>query len=124
MYFSIPQVKSRDLLTLDPAKGERAMLVKDYHGDWGLCVAKWEGFRKGVPGIPGRLKHPIAPHPVYTVLHTLCSCISWFISHKFCPSVHFCITSTALLYQWCRHSYQAFSSITFLSPFLSFCCPT
>jgi len=28
------------------------MLIKDHHGDWGLCTAVWLGMSRGVPGIP------------------------------------------------------------------------
>ena len=40
---------------LDPNAGERALLLKDYYGDWGILIGKWEGFRKGKPGTPGKL---------------------------------------------------------------------
>jgi len=40
-------------IMLDSKKGERAMLIKDNNGDWGMCVGGWEGVTKGVPGIPG-----------------------------------------------------------------------
>jgi hypothetical protein len=30
------------------------MLIKDYYGDWGILIAKWEGFKKGVPGTAGK----------------------------------------------------------------------
>ena len=39
--------------TLDPVAGDRAFLLKDHQGDWGIAVGRWEGFRKGVPGTPG-----------------------------------------------------------------------
>ena len=38
---------------LEQEQGERALLLKDYHGDWGILIGKWEGFRKGMPGTPG-----------------------------------------------------------------------
>ena len=41
-------------LTLNPRAGERAVLIKNHAGDWGLVTGKWTGFRKGVPGIKGR----------------------------------------------------------------------
>ena len=39
--------------TLNMKDGERALLVKDYYGDWGVIIGKWLGYRKGVPGKPG-----------------------------------------------------------------------
>ena len=39
--------------TLNVAEGERAMLIKDYHGDWGIIIGKWVGYRKGVAGKAG-----------------------------------------------------------------------
>jgi hypothetical protein len=40
--------------TINFSEGERAMIVKDYFGDWGIIIGKWAEFRKGVPGKPGR----------------------------------------------------------------------
>ena len=41
---------------LNSADGERALLIKDSVGDWGIVHGKWLGFRKGVPGKPGTLE--------------------------------------------------------------------
>ena len=35
----------------------RAMIIKDDHGDWGICAAAWKGMTSGVPGVPGRPGH-------------------------------------------------------------------
>lgn len=35
---------------LDVSAGERAMIIKDNLGDWGIVVGGWVGFRKGIPG--------------------------------------------------------------------------
>ena len=43
-------------MTLDPKKGERAVVIKNDNGDWGILVARWDGFRKGIPGKRGNLK--------------------------------------------------------------------
>ena len=37
---------------LDEAGGERAMLIRGCK-DWGICIGKWKGAVKGVPGVPG-----------------------------------------------------------------------
>ena len=29
------------------------MLLKDYYGDWGICLGLWEGYKRGIPGKPG-----------------------------------------------------------------------
>lgn len=36
-------------LTLDPGKGERAMIVKNAAGDWGILKGVWTGYKKGEP---------------------------------------------------------------------------
>jgi hypothetical protein len=41
-------------ITLDFGGGERAMLVKDNMGDFGVVIGKWTGYRKGVSGTPGK----------------------------------------------------------------------
>ena len=38
--------------TLNEAGGERAMLIRGCK-DWGICIGKWKGVAKGVPGVPG-----------------------------------------------------------------------
>ncbi|KAK3600650.1 hypothetical protein CHS0354_031563 [Potamilus streckersoni] len=40
-------------MTLNPRANERAVLIKNARGDWGICLGKWTGFRKGIPGIKG-----------------------------------------------------------------------
>ena len=40
-------------MTLDPKKGERAILIKNGNGDWGILVARWDGYRRGIPGKRG-----------------------------------------------------------------------
>ncbi|XP_045165266.2 uncharacterized protein LOC123529117 isoform X2 [Mercenaria mercenaria] len=36
------QVELRDItMAFDPELGERAMLIRNYEGDWGLCIARW-----------------------------------------------------------------------------------
>jgi len=47
---------------LNSAEGERALLIKDAVGDWGIVHGKWVGFRKGVPGKPGRSPLSLAMH--------------------------------------------------------------
>ena len=42
-------------MTLDPKKGERAVVIKNDKGDWGILVARWDGFRKGIPGKRGNV---------------------------------------------------------------------
>ena len=47
------QVKKPDkCCTLDVQEGERAMLIRGSK-DWGICIGKWQGVVKGVPGVPG-----------------------------------------------------------------------
>ena len=36
-------------MVLDPAKGERAMLIKSSHGDWGIVKGVWSGFKRPKP---------------------------------------------------------------------------
>ena len=42
-------------LTLNPRAGERAILIKNFEGDWGLVTGKWIGFKNGVAGRKGTL---------------------------------------------------------------------
>ena len=42
-------------LTLNPRAGERAILTKNFEGDWGLVTGKWIGFKNGVAGRKGTL---------------------------------------------------------------------
>ena len=47
------QVKKPDkCCTLDVQEGERAILIRGSK-DWGICIGKWQGVVKGVPGVPG-----------------------------------------------------------------------
>ena len=41
-------------VSLNPRAGERAVLIKNNQGDWGIVTGKWTGFRRGVPGIRGK----------------------------------------------------------------------
>lgn len=41
------------LVTLNPRGGERAVLIKNNKGDWGIVTGKWTGFIKGVAGVRG-----------------------------------------------------------------------
>ena len=43
-------------MSLDPTKGERAVLVKGRDGDKFILVGKWTGHRRGIPGIDGNYK--------------------------------------------------------------------
>ena len=43
-------------ICLSRVKKERAMLIKDSDGDWGVCIASWAGLQKGIPGVPGMEK--------------------------------------------------------------------
>ena len=40
-------------MTLDPKKGERAIVIKNNEGDWGILVARWDGMKRGIPGRRG-----------------------------------------------------------------------
>jgi len=51
--------------TLNFSDGERAMIIKDSVGDWGIVVGRWEKFRKGIPGVRGRF------HGSHIVLYLL-----------------------------------------------------
>ena len=52
---------------LNSTKRERAMLIKDSDGDWGICIACWEGLKKGVAGVPGMA------HIVFDLLSIQCT---------------------------------------------------
>lgn len=46
--FYIYQVGSESQgMAFDPELGERAMLVRNHTGDWGVCVAKWQPKSQG-----------------------------------------------------------------------------
>ncbi|XP_045164314.2 uncharacterized protein LOC123528567 [Mercenaria mercenaria] len=55
----LPTQVNHDIVTINPKLGERAVLIKNNNGDWGIVCGKWTGLRKGVPptrdrrGIPG-----------------------------------------------------------------------
>ncbi|WAR06794.1 GRDP2-like protein [Mya arenaria] len=36
---------------LNPKLGQRAMLIKNTGGDWGIVTGEWNGFKKGKPGV-------------------------------------------------------------------------
>ena len=47
------QVKCRDrCVTIDIENGERALLLKNHVGDWGVVLGHWDGVRRPVSGIP------------------------------------------------------------------------
>ena len=48
------QVKGADVVSLNPRAGERAVLIKNNKGDWGIVTGKWTGYRKGVAGVTGK----------------------------------------------------------------------
>ncbi|KAJ8299322.1 hypothetical protein KUTeg_023382 [Tegillarca granosa] len=45
--------KPESCVTLDPTQGERAVLIKNNKGDWGIMTGRWTGVCKGVPGVKG-----------------------------------------------------------------------
>lgn len=49
------QVAENSIPVLDTKVKERAFLIKDAAGDWGICTAYWTGVRAGVPGRRGEL---------------------------------------------------------------------
>lgn len=53
-YVLLFQVKT-NLVTINPRQGERAVLIKNNEGDWGVVMGKWTDFRKGVAEVPGNL---------------------------------------------------------------------
>ncbi|XP_021364675.1 uncharacterized protein LOC110457648 [Mizuhopecten yessoensis] len=56
---------------LNPCKGERAILIKNKRGDWGVVVAGWTGRKPGVPGTKGKRGTPGSPgHLGVKVFHT------------------------------------------------------
>lgn len=40
-------------VTLEPKRGERAMIIKNASGDWGILIGRWDGYKVGVPGRRG-----------------------------------------------------------------------
>ena len=42
-------MKDDTFLVLDPAVGQRAMLIKNCDGDWGVITGEWSGFRRQKP---------------------------------------------------------------------------
>jgi hypothetical protein len=44
------QLLTADSPYLDMSVGERAMIIKDNSGDWGIVVGSWKEYWKGVPG--------------------------------------------------------------------------
>lgn len=53
----LPTIKNVGLdfqyAAIDPSKGERAFIIKDELGDWGICLGFWDGLKKGIPGRAG-----------------------------------------------------------------------
>jgi hypothetical protein len=43
------QLKSRNYPSLDFHCFERAMIIKDNTGDWGIVIGRWENFRRRIP---------------------------------------------------------------------------
>ncbi|KAL3852091.1 hypothetical protein ACJMK2_015777 [Sinanodonta woodiana] len=43
--------KTDESVVLNPRGNERAVIIKNNVGDWGICVGSWTGFRRGIPGI-------------------------------------------------------------------------
>jgi hypothetical protein len=39
---------SDDQISLNPKVGERAVLLKNNDGDWGILTGRWGGVRRGV----------------------------------------------------------------------------
>ncbi|XP_050413585.1 uncharacterized protein LOC126828047 [Patella vulgata] len=65
----LPQMvdNAEKCITLNPKIGERALLIKNHSGDWGVVIGRWAGVRKGVKPIrptktsPGRRGIPPSP---------------------------------------------------------------
>jgi hypothetical protein len=38
---------------LEPKKGERAMIIKNWAGDWGIIIGRWDGYKRGTPAKKG-----------------------------------------------------------------------
>lgn len=54
LYIACLQVDKRDsAITLDPKAGERAILIKNHHGDWAVIIGRWQGVKKGISGVKG-----------------------------------------------------------------------
>jgi hypothetical protein len=44
------------IISLYPKQGERAILIKNSEGDWGIVTGRWDGFRQGIePGGNGTI---------------------------------------------------------------------
>ena len=48
LYFQLNH-SHRKCLTLDCSRGDRAMLIKNNDGDWGIIKGTWTGYVKGKP---------------------------------------------------------------------------
>ncbi|XP_045187309.2 uncharacterized protein LOC123545092 [Mercenaria mercenaria] len=46
----LPTQVNQNEVTLNPKQGERAVLIKNNQGDWGILVGRWTGFKRGVAG--------------------------------------------------------------------------
>ena len=51
-------MKGADVISLNPRAGERAVLIKNNKGDWGIVTGKWTGFKRGVAGVTGKTAEP------------------------------------------------------------------
>lgn len=59
-------------MTFDPIKFERAILIKNNKGDWGIVMAHWEGFQRGIA--PKGVGKYYTLHDTYVVYST---CKHW-----------------------------------------------
>ncbi|KAL5007201.1 hypothetical protein ScPMuIL_016007 [Solemya velum] len=57
--------------TLNPRSGERAMLLKNHDGDWGVVFGRWEGRKKGIPGTRTRKGTPGCPGFLHVRFHKI-----------------------------------------------------
>ena len=42
------QISKKNGVTLNPRQGERAVLIKNNEGDWGIVIGHWEGYTRVV----------------------------------------------------------------------------
>uniref|UniRef100_A0A1I8IDU7 CAP10 domain-containing protein n=1 Tax=Macrostomum lignano TaxID=282301 RepID=A0A1I8IDU7_9PLAT len=68
--------------SLNPGVRQRAFIIKDAAGDWGLLLGNWTGRRRGVPATP--MTPPIRGSPGYLdlILHNLSPDTSGNTSHR------------------------------------------
>ncbi|WAR03170.1 hypothetical protein MAR_009728, partial [Mya arenaria] len=48
-------------VTLEPKNGERAMIIKNATGDWGILIGRWDGYKIGMPAVRGTRAKPGRP---------------------------------------------------------------